>query len=419
MTLPRLLKGVTASPMPYERHLQVHGQPSTGLRGEELLAHLNRSGLRGRGGGSFPIATKMQAVRRARGTAVLLVNGCEGEPMSAKDRLLLYSLPHLVIDGALAVARAIGADEILFAVDELHVRAGETVRWALAERPELRRARALPEVVWAPSGYVSGQESALVRWCNEGIAKPTALPPRVTERGIDGRPTMVANVETLAHVALITRHGGDWFARMGTAEDPGSALITLNGAVHRPGVYEIALGSSLGSLLESAGGAPEPARAVLVGGYAGAWIDGAQARHARLARLELGELGARLGAGIVVALPQSACPVAETTRVAGWLADQNAGQCGPCVNGLAAIAGELAAVCGGSAGTDALVRLRRWGELVSGRGACAHPDGAAAFVSSALRVFTPEFLDHMRNGPCDACDSPAVLTVPGRLSAIA
>ena len=323
-----------------------------------------------------------------------------------------------MIDGALAVARAIGAGELLFAVDELHVRAGETVQWALTERPELRRARALPEVVWAPSGYLSGQESALVRWCNEGVAKPTAVPPRVTERGIDGRPTLVANVETLAHVALIARHGGDWFQRLGTAEDPGSALVTLSG-VRQPGVYEIALGSSLGSLLASAGGVAEPARAFLVGGYAGAWIDAAEMARARLARRELGELGARLGAGIVVALPQSACPVAETTRVAGWLADQSAGQCGPCVNGLAAIADELAGVRAGSAGTDALVKLQRWGELVRGRGACAHPDGAAAFVSSALRVFAVEFLDHLRNGPCDACGRPPVLTVPGPLSAVA
>jgi NADH:ubiquinone oxidoreductase subunit F (NADH-binding) len=418
VTLPRLLKGVTAAPMSYERHVQVHGEPRAGLRAEELLPQLKRSGLRGRGGGSFPIAAKLQAVRRSRGTAVLLINGCEGEPMSAKDRLLLYSLPHLVIDGALAVARAIGANQMLFAVDELHVRAGETVQWALSQRPELRRARALPEVVWAPNGYLTGQESALVRWCNEGIAKPTAVPPRVTERGIGGRPTLVANVETLAHVALIARHGGDWFARLGTAEDPGSALITLGG-VRRPGVYEIALGSSIGALLQSAGGMVEPARAILVGGYAGAWIAAAEAPRARLARRELGELGARLGAGIVVALPQSACPVAETTRVAGWLADQSAGQCGPCVNGLAAIADELAGVCAGSAGTDTLVKLQRWGELVSGRGACAHPDGAAAFVTSALRVFSSEFLEHLRNGPCDACDRPAVLAVPGLLSAIA
>jgi NADH:ubiquinone oxidoreductase subunit F (NADH-binding) len=417
MTLPRLLAGVTQAPMPWDRHLQVHGDPGTNQRPEELLAQIKRSGLRGRGGGSFPMATKMQAVRRSRGTPILLANGCEGEPASAKDRLLMACLPHLVIDGALAVARATGADEILFAVDELNVRAGETVQWALTQRPELHGSGRVPEVLWAPSGIVSGQESSLVRWCNEGIAKPVAVPPRVTERGISRRPTLVANVETLAHVGLIARHGGDWFRGLGTVEDPGSALVTVTGAVRHPGVYEIALGSSLRSLLSGAGGESEPVRAWLVGGYAGAWIDAEEASTARLADRELSALGTRLGAGILVALPASACPVAETTRVAGWLADQTAGQCGPCVNGLASIADELADVCDGSAGPDALGRLQRWCELATGRGACAHPDGTAAFVASALRVFAVEFLEHIRHGPCDACEAPPVLTVPGRLAA--
>ncbi len=416
--LPRLLTAVTQSPMPWERHLQIHGEPRTGLRPEELEAQIARSGLRGRGGGSFPMATKLQAVRRSRGTPVLLVNGCEGEPMSAKDRLLLACLPHLVIDGALAVARAIAADDILFAVDELNIRAGETVQWALTERPELR-AGALPEIVWAPSGVVSGQESALVRWCNEGIAKPLAVPPRVTERGIDRRPTLVANVETLAHVALIARRGGDWFRRLGTAEDPGSALVTVSGSVRRPGVYEIELGATLRSMVGGAGGEAEPARAFLVGGYAGGWIDVTEASAVRLARRELAEFGSRLGPGIVVALPRSACPVSEITRVAGWLADQTAGQCGPCVNGLDAIADELADVCDGTAGPDALGNIQRWCHRVTGRGACAHPDGTATFVVSAVRVFAPELADHMRHGPCDACDRAPVLTVPGSLSAVA
>jgi NADH:ubiquinone oxidoreductase subunit F (NADH-binding) len=413
--LPRLLTGVAGSPMTWERHLEIHGEPRS-PRPEELLAQINQSGLRGRGGGAFPMATKMQAVKRSRGTPILLVNGCEGEPMSAKDRLLLICLPHLIIDGALAVARAIGAGEIVIAIDELNVRAGEALEWALAQRPDLGHP---PQIVWTPSGIVSGQESALVRWCNEGIAKPTAIPPRVTERGIDRRPTLVANVETLAHVALIARHGGEWFTRLGTPEDPGSALVTVGGAVRRPAVYEIELGARLSTLIASAGGQGEAVRAFLVGGYAGTWIDAAQAPGLRLARRELAALGGRLGAGIVVALPQSACPVAETARVAGWLADQSAGQCGPCVNGLAAIADELADICEGSAAPDALARVQRWCELSNGRGACAHPDGTASFVASALRVFGAELVDHMRNGLCDACDAPPVLAVPGLVGAAA
>ena len=132
----------------------------------------------------------------------------------------------------------------------------------------------------------------------------------------------------------------------------------------------------------------------------------------RLTRRDLHGAGARLGAGIVVALPHSACPVAEVTRVAGWLADQSSGQCGPCVHGLAAVADELERIGLGTADSDSLERVTRWCELSAGRGACAHPDGATGFVTSALSVFAEEFLDHAQYGPCDACDRSPVLSAP-------
>jgi NADH:ubiquinone oxidoreductase subunit F (NADH-binding) len=410
MTLPRLLAGIGHAPVTYDRHLRVHGDLPAGA--QSLGTTIERSGLRGRGGGGFPLAIKLAAVRRARGTPILIVNGCEGEPMSAKDRLLLNATPHLVLDGAFAAARAIGAAEIIVALDEINVRTGEAVQAAFAERPELTRNGVVAQIVWVPGGYVSGQETALVRWCNTGVSKPLPATPRVTERGVGRRPTLVSNVETLAHVALIARHGADWFRALGTDDDPGSTLITLGGAVDRPGVYETEPGTSLASLLNAAGGLAEPARAFLIGGYAGGWIDAAAMGTVRLTRRDRHGVGARLGAGIVVALPHSACPVAEVTRVAGWLADQSSGQCGPCVHGLAAVADELDRICLGSAESDSLRRVARWCELSAGRGACAHPDGTAGFVTSALSVFAEEFLDHAQYGPCDACDHSPVLSAP-------
>ena len=257
-----------------------------------------------------------------------------------------------------------------------------------------------------------------MRWCNEGIAKPLAVPPRVTERGISRRPTLVANVETLAHVALIARHGGDWFRRLGTAEDPGSALVTVAGAVRHPGVYEIALGSSLRALLGSAGGEAEPARAFLLGGYAGAWIDAARGRRAPgWHAASSPRSGRRFGAGILVALPRPRLPGGGDDPVAGWLADQTAGQCGPCVNGLGSIADELADVCDGSAGPDALGRLQRWCELATGGERARTPTGRRRSSPARCGYSPSSSLDHMRHGPCDACDGPPVLTVPGRLAA--
>jgi NADH:ubiquinone oxidoreductase subunit F (NADH-binding) len=160
-------------------------------------------------------------------------------------------------------------------------------------------------------------------------------------------------------------------------------------------------------------------RAVLLGGYAGTWIDAAGAGALRLSRSELQKVGASLGAGIIAVLPRTACPVAEVTRVAGWMADESAMQCGPCVNGLGSIADALADVSEGRAGRSALADIMRWSELVVGRGACAHPDGAAAFVTSALRVFAAEFEDHARHGPCDACAARPVLITPRERTVVA
>lgn len=169
----------------------------------------------------------------------------------------------------------------------------------------------------------------------------------------------------------------------------------------------------------AAGGLSEPVRAFLFGGYAGTWIDAAGAAPVKLARGGLSPLGASLGAGVIVALPRSACPVAEVTRVAGWMSDQSASQCGPCVNGLASIADTLADLAEGRGGRDAFTDILRWSDLVIGRGACAHPDGAAAFVTSALRVFSTEFDDHALNGPCDACARRPVLITPRQRSVVA
>ena len=153
-------------------------------------------------------------------------------------------------------------------------------------------------------------------------------------------------------------------------------------------------------------------RALLVGGYYGSWLPADAIARVRLDNASLGRWGAALGAGVVVALPAGACPVAEVARVVAWMAGESAGQCGPCVHGLAAIAGEVSSIGAGTADADVLARLARWAGQVDGRGACGHPDGVVRFVRSALGVFAEEFEDHRRHGPCDACDRPGVLAVP-------
>ncbi len=405
---------MTASALP--RLLAAHGRAPVVHRGEGLIEAVAAAGLRGRGGAAFPTAVKLRAVAAARGRRALVVNAAEGEPLSAKDRLLVETAPYLVLDGATLAAEAIGAREIVVAVKHSAWSAQESLRRALAARRDTSRIH----VRSVPDAYVAGEETALLSALNGGPAKPSLALRRPYERGLSRRPTLVCNVETLAHVAMIARKGAPWFRELGTAEHPGSALVTLSGAVARPGVYEIALGTPASQVIESAGGRSAPLRALLVGGYYGAWVPAGAIASLRLDDPSLREWDAALGAGAVVALPADACPVAEAARVIRWMAGESAGQCGPCVHGLDAIAGALASLAAGTGDDRVIARLERWCGQVAGRGACGHPDGVVRFVRSALDVFAGEFDDHRRHGPCDACDRRPVLTVhrtPRRLAA--
>ncbi len=420
-TLPRLLAGIPAhGAMNLDDHLAVHGQgPASdrrrGRRTESpLIEQIEQSGLRGHGGAGFPTATKLRAVAASRKRAVVVVNAAEGEPASLKDRTLTQTLPHLVLDGAQLAARAVGADELIVCVCESAQASIESARQAISERRGLPGDSTRAHVTAVPGDYVVGQEAALVNHLNGGPAIPTFTPPMVFQQGVRRRPTLVANAETLAHIALIARHGPQWFRRLGTPSQPGSALVTLSGTVAHPGVYEIEHGASLASLIDAAGGTVTSPRALLVGGYGGSWIGGHLLRGIALSDEHLASHNASLGAGVVLLLSENACPVAETARVTRWLAQQSTGQCGPCVHGLDSIASTVEEIAGGVAQTNAPQRVARLAALVRRRGACGHPDGAARFVTSAIDAFGPEFADHARHGPCDGCARPGELPLPVR-----
>jgi NADH:ubiquinone oxidoreductase subunit F (NADH-binding) len=402
--LPRVLAGWRPGrAIGADEHLAAHGPvPAPGPRErQEVIAMVERSGLAGRGGAGFATGAKMRAVADGgRGRRIVVANGAEGEPASRKDELLLAGAPHLVLDGAVIAAGAVGASEAIVCLKGGASRELEAVELAIAERaPGDRVELSLAEI---PPTFLAGEESALVNHLNTGRAIPTFVPPRPFERGVGGRPTLVQNVETLAHLALIARHGAEWFRRVGTPEDPGSNLVTLSGAVARPGVYEVPGGISLGSLIEHAGGPTAPLQALLVGGYAGTWFAADGAADVALGHAALRARAAGLGAGVVVALPDSACGVCEMARVTRFLAEESAGQCGPCVHGLAAIAGALEEISAGMGERGAHLWVSKWAEDVVGRGACGHPDGVVRFVASALSVFGDAIDGHEAGEPCGA-----------------
>jgi NADH:ubiquinone oxidoreductase subunit F (NADH-binding) len=353
-----------------------------------LLAEIDASGLTGRGGAAFPTAAKLAAVARV-GNAVVVANGTEGEPASWKDKVLLASNPHLAIDGAVVAARVVGAHRVIFAVGRGNRTVSKRLLRALADRSD--GLEVVVETV--PDRFVAGEESALLNRLDGGLAKPTMRRPY--ERGV-----LVQNVETLANLALIARYGAAWFRQRGTADEPGTVLVTAHGAVRSPGVVEVDLGTPVREVLQRFGGLTAFPHAVLVGGYFGTWVRAHDVLDLPLTNAALAPLGASLGARTLVVLPQDACGLAESARVARYLANESAGQCGPCVFGLGAMADAL----------DRLDvdRLRRLAPQVSGRGACAHPTGATRFVASAVDVFADEIERH-RAGRCFGAAHPPVL----------
>jgi len=413
--LPRLLSAlVLGETVDLDHHLDVHGALPAPRRldAKALVDAVERSGLSGRGGASFPTAIKLRAVRAARGRSIVVANGCESEPMSAKDALLMRELPHLVLDGAELAARAVGADEVVLAIEAPNLDARERLEEALAQRRARDTDIARMSLFEAEERFLSGQETALVSQLGGGPPKPTFVPPRPADRGVNRRPTLIQNVETLANLALIARHGPSWYRELGTDREPGSRLLNLTGAVELPGVYDIEPGTSLRSVFAAAGGLSEAIAGVLVGGYFGSWLPAAGAGDLELCNEALARSGAGLGCGVLVAFPARSCPVAETVRVAIYLATETAGQCGPCVHGSAAIARTLHGIAEGKTARSAFTDLQRWTAELPGRGACHFPNGLARFVATALQTFAPQFDDHARHGPCESCAAAPVLQFP-------
>lgn len=392
-------------------HAAQHGTPPYAAAGT-LVRTLADAGLTGHGGAAFPVHRKLAAVaeagRRTGRRPVVVGNGAEGEPASEKDKTLLRRAPHLVLDGLQLAAAALGAGEAHLAVEE------GTGLLAGLQNAIGRRARAgidplTVRIAEVPRRFLSGESSALAERLSGRAALPRYPEPPVRERGVGRAPTLVQNVETLAHLALIARYGAGWFRSVGTADEPGSLLCTVHLAGREPEVVEAAYGTPLRRLLLLGQG--DPAQAVLIGGYHGTWIPAAHAVQLRLSAADLRQYGAAPGAGVLAALPADRCGLAETARVLRYLALQSAGQCGPCLNGLPRIAAAFAELA--RPGAPARIRedIARWAGLVEGRGACHHPDGTVRLVRSALTAFAGEADCHAA-GYCRATDHTPLLPIP-------
>jgi NADH:ubiquinone oxidoreductase subunit F (NADH-binding) len=385
------------------------GAQARGWR-EAFVSGLEASGLSGRGGAGFPAAVKLAVAHAGGRGGTLVVNAMEGEPASDKDKLLLIRSPHLVLDGAQLLAAAGEARRIFVCVPEGSEHAAAAVSAAIAERAGTSHSPIQEVLVRPPDRYVAGEESALAEWLASGRSLPSFRPDKGTALRIGRSAALVHNAETLAHIAMIARTGPEAFRAHGVVEDPGTSLVTISGAVELPGVVEIDRGAPLIDIANRAIPVGPP-RALLVGGYGGAWV-GPDHFTTPYSSLSLRAVGATAGVGIVVVLGPEACGLTETARIVHYLAGQSAGQCGPCVYGLPAIADDLARLARGDVDPSLLARLHRRVAQVDGRGGCRHPDGAANLVRSALAVFADDVRAHARGAPCAHWNRATALRFP-------
>ncbi|MEV4756411.1 NADH-ubiquinone oxidoreductase-F iron-sulfur binding region domain-containing protein [Micromonospora sp. NPDC049559] len=374
-------------------HEEVHG-PVGPLSPASLMRLVEGIELKGKGGAAFPFARKLRAVLESAEKRdlppVVVVNATEGEPASWKDKVLLTRAPHLILDGAALAAYALDAEEIVIGVADDGVGEGSLAA-ALAER----RMPVPTGIVTVPHRFISGEGGALVRGINGEAHIPPGRKQRASDAGVSGLPTLLSNAETYAQLAVAARLGPYEYATVGTAEEPGTVLLTVTGAAKRPAVVECPAGTPLREVLELCEVPDGPG--VLVGGYHGKWISAAAAAKAEVSRKGLTAAGGTLGAGIIIPLGADTCPLGEVAQVVQYLAGESAGQCGPCRLGLPDLARSVDLIVAGSAAVEV---VRSAANVVRGRGACSHPDGTARFAISALEVFADDVAAHSTRDGC-------------------
>ena len=372
-------------------HLARYGErpQATGGAGLRLIDILDHVGLDGRGGGHFPVAAKWRTHLAAGGGGVVVANAAESEPASAKDTALLQLRTHLVLDGLMCAAEAVGAQDVVLWLHEGAHPVHAAVARALAERRAAGFAEPHVRMVAAPGRYVSGESSAIVRALSGGPALPDFRLVPASISGVHGMPTLVHNVETLARTALAARPGG--------TGHPPTSLLTVATAWGRT-VVEVPCAQRLTQVIDGVlgPGASRAHQAVLIGGYGGTWRDLRASEMLRAAPSP----GLSLGAGVLMPLHRDACGLAETAAIAAFLADSSARQCGPCVFGLRALADQLAGLVDLRARRRDVTRLTAVLDEISGRGACHHPDGAVRMIASAVATFGADVRSHLRSSGC-------------------
>ena len=368
---------------------------------EQLIALVEASGLRGRGGAGFPLARKLAATRAsaAGGSVYVVANAYDADPGSPLARTILLKKPELVIEGLAIAAAAVGATS-----GYLYLRPdGESAKRAAeraleAARPALGDLHV--EVALGPGGFMGGEESALLAVLESRRAMARQRPPYPAHQGLLMRPTLVSSAETLAALPLILRDGADAFKRVGTEASPGTKLVSVTGAVAAPGVYEVAFGVTLGEILDRAGGAAGTSfKGLHVGGPTGGILNATRTGVA-LDYESLKAAGTHLGSAQIRVIGSDVCIVNEAATLFDYLSKETCGLCVPCRVGTKRVEGILEGIYSDLGRADDLPWLDQLADHLEQFSLCGFGITSASILKTTMREFADDYRRHIDDKTC-------------------
>ena len=373
------------------------------LSPDEVISVVERSGLRGRGGAGFPLAEKLRSVRTAAalvGETYVVANAYDADPASPLSRTLLERQPDLVLDGIEIAARVVGATECYLYLHPEAKEARAVAEDALSRRIEdLSKAGVSIEVALGPGGFMGGEESALLAVLEGRRAMARQRPPWPAEQGVRLRPTLVSSAETLANVPLIVRDGPEPFRVAGTAGSRGTKLVSVTGSVASPGVYEVSFGSTLGEIVQTAGGVTTALKAIHVGGPTGGILS-ATRTDVRLDYEELKAAGTHLGSAQIRAIPEGTCIVNEAAKLFAYLSKENCGICVPCRVGTKRVGGIIEGIYSDLGREDDLPWLSELADHLHDFSLCGFGITSASIIRTTMAEFPDDYRAHILERRC-------------------
>ncbi len=424
-TGPRLLEKLDGKPWDIEAYIRTGGYEAwkkclTAMSREDVVNELKKSGLRGRGGAGFPTGIKWDKIIHHRTPEHYFVcNAGEHEPGTFKDRYLLKHYPHQLLEGCLIAAHTAQAKASFIYVNHDYNEERKNLEQALAQV----KAKGLMgknilgtgvdleiELFTGMGSYVAGEETAMLESMQGRPAMPRQKPPFYpTDFGLYGKPTLVNNVETLCNIPRILHKGAGWFTQVGTEKCPGTMLFSLSGAVNKPGVYELPMGTPLRTLIDECGGGVPGGRkvkAVFPGGPSFSMVT-ADLLDLPMDFDALKKAGTGLGSAGVIVVDDATCMVAQTLKFSSFFKAESCGQCPPCRMGTINLETLMTKIEQGEGTQKDLDSLLQLCGFVKGTGYCTLVTGAAVLVQSSLKLFRQEFEEHIAKKRCPYQPAPA------------